>query len=190
MTNADSAIDKMNSYKGSPFPAPVIPLLGLALGVGVPYAMVESGMVSARSGDNQPVEAVLSTLGAMGYASILFTAEFFLGAAARGTSTKASFSPAAAAASGKSPFVVVQANRIHQNHIESFCILLPSALAAAASGANATWIKAAVISWVGFRFVYRIGYCNNDNPFWRITGVAASQTQCVICGWLWFAAKP
>jgi uncharacterized MAPEG superfamily protein len=128
-----------------------------------------------------------------GYASILFAAEFFLGAAARGTSTKASFSPAAAAASGASPFAVIhssQSDSSESYRVESFCILLPSALAAAASGANATWIKAAVISWVGSRFVYRIGYCNNDNPFWRITGVAASQTQSVICGWLWFAAKP
>ncbi|CAB9528440.1 expressed unknown protein [Seminavis robusta] len=192
MTNkSDSPVDKMNDYKGGPLPSPVIPLLGFSLGVGVPYALVESRIMSGShaSSGNDAVDSVLATLQSLGFASILFAAEFFLGAAARSTSTKASFSPAAAAASGQNPFEVVQANRIHQNHIESFCILFPSAVAAAAAGADAAWIRAAVMSWVGFRFVYRLGYCNQNNPFWRITGVAAAQTQSVICGWLWYKAS-
>lgn len=118
--------------------------------------------------------------------SILFVAEFLLGAAARSTSNKASFSPAAAAASSQNNFAIVQSNRIHQNHIESFCILGPMAVAAAASGADATTIKASVVSWVGFRFLYRLGYCYNSNPFWRIAGVAASQLQSMVCLWCWY----
>ena len=190
MTKTDSPIGKMNAFKGSAFPPPVIPLLGFTLGVGVPYALIETGTVTppASSSDNPAVDAVLATLQALGFSSILFLCEFFLGAAARSTSVKASFSPAGAVVAGQNPFEVVQANRIHQNHIESFCILLPSALAAAASGADATWIKAAVVSWVGFRVIYRIGYCYYSNPMWRISGVAGSVSQSMICGWLWFNA--
>ena len=158
------------------------------MGFGVPRLLVSNQLVTA------PVEGSVlsSTLQSLGYVSFLFMAEFFFGAAARSTSVKASFSPAAAAATpGANPFAVVQANRIHQNQMESFMILLPSALAAAASAGSAdnetaVWIKACILSWVAFRFLYRLGYCYQDNPFWRITGVAASQTQSILLLWLWY----
>ena len=179
--NSSSPYDKMNEYKGGAFPSPIIPVLGFTLGLTVPYGLMQSRVITTKSSES----AVLTTLQSLGYVSFLFLAEFLIGAAARGTSTKASFSPAAAAASGQNPYAVVRANRIHQNHIESFMMLLPGALAAAGSGADPGWIKACVLSWIGFRGLYRIGYCYEENPFWRITGVAGAHTQFFICLWMW-----
>lgn len=188
-----SPIDSMNEYKGSAFPSPGIPLLGFSLGIAVPYAMVTYEVVTVSSAaQRSSAEALLAVLQSFGYAGILFASEFLLGAAARSASVKASFSPAAAAASGQNPFTVVQSNRIHQNHIESFCILAPSALAATAAcgssnsrGDTVVWVKAAVLSWVGFRALYRCGYCNSRNPMWRIVGTAASMSQSIICFYFW-----
>ena len=196
-----SPIDSMNEYKGSAFPSPGIPLLGFSLGITVPYVMVTYEVVTVTSAAHgSSPEALVAVLQSFGYVGILFAAEFFLGAAARSTSAKASFSPAAAAAIGRNPFAVVQSNRIHQNHIESFCILAPTALAAAAAcgsphsrGDTVVWVQAAVLSWVGFRVLYRYGYCNSRNPMWRIVGTAASMTQSIICFYFWgqhsFASK-
>jgi hypothetical protein len=75
--------------------------------------------------------------------------------------------------------------------------LLPSALAAAAAAAAsandnnkdaALWIKAYIISWVAFRVLYRLGYCYDNNPFWRITGTAASMVQSISCLRMWYTS--
>lgn len=196
MTGSKSAaVSMMDEYKGSSFPSPIFPLLGFALGFGIPYALVNANVFpsapttpSSSSGSSPAIDAVLVTLQSFGYVSLFFAAEFVLGAAARSTSRRASFSPAAAAASGQNPFVVTQANRIHQNHIENFCVFGPSVLAAAASGGiSVDWICATVWSWIGFRVAYRIGYCYAKNPFWRIFGVSGAMCQCMICWWfLWW----
>jgi uncharacterized MAPEG superfamily protein len=180
MTTKPSPIDEMNEYTGSSFPSPLIPLSGFLLGFLAPYGLVQGRIVTTKNHES----AVLTTLQSLGYVSFLFIAEFVLGAMARSTSAKASFSPAAAAATGEMPFELVQANRIHQNHIESLVIFLPSALAAAGAGANPAYIKACVLSWLGFRGLYRLGYMSK-NPMYRIAGTAASQVQSWICLWLW-----
>jgi hypothetical protein len=196
--NGSSPIDKMNEYKGGSFPSPIIPVLGLTLGGILPYALVRSNLVTVAAASSLHSNVVItSTLQSFGYIGLLFVGEFFLGVAARGTSAQAAFSPAAVAAENQQPFAIVRSNRIHQNHIESAMILIPSALAAAAaSSANdnkyeddaALWIKAYVISWVAFRVLYRLGYCYDDNPFWRITGTFASMVQSISCLRMWYTS--
>ena len=188
-----SPIDSMNEYKGGAFPSPIIPVLGFSLGLAAPYGIVHGGLVTVSLTENSPsIDSLVSVLQSFGYIGMLFLSEFLLGAAARSNSAKASFSPAAAAATGRNSFAIVQANRIHQNHIESVCIFAPSVLAAAAAcGGSSTgqdkviWLKAAVLSWVGFRVLYRAGYCYSPNPFWRLVGTAASMTQSILCIYHW-----
>lgn len=183
----------MDEYKGSAFPSPIIPVLGFSLGLAVPYAIVNGKIIDVSLSENDSsADTLVAVLQPFGFVGMLFASEFFLGASARSTSAKASFSPAAAAAAGQNPFAVVQSNRIHQNHIESFCILAPSALAAAAACCTSdtrndtvVWLKAAVLSWVGFRVLYRVGYCHSQNPMWRLVGTAASMAQSFICLYHW-----
>lgn len=155
---------RMNVYKGSSIPSPIIP----------------------QKADLSPTDSVLFTLQSFSLVSVIFFAEFLFGAAARSTSTKASFSPAAAQAAGVAPFAVIQANRIHQNHIESFFILAPIALACAAAGVDARNFIASMLTWVAARVLYRIGYCS-DNPFWRICGTATCGTLYLTCVGLYSA---
>ena len=184
-----SPIDRMDEYKGGSFPegalAAVIPGSGFVAGLVVPFCL--RALLKTRPSEScGSIDSVLEVLRQFGYVTILFTVEFILGTVARSESPKAAFSPSAAAASGKNPFTVVQANRIHQNHIEALCIMAPSALAAAASGADPSLVALTVKSWVAFRFLYRLGYCYEKNPFWRLFGVAASNTQANICLCLWY----
>ena len=159
-------------------PHALVPLTGLALGSSAPYFV--SNLLPESWSELPPIEAVLLCLQSLSFVSVLFFSEFLLGAAARSTSAKASFSPAAAQASGEAPFAVVQANRIHQNHIENFLILAPIVFASAAAGANARTLVAILLSWVPCRVIYRFGYCS-ANPFWRICGQTASITLYLIC---------
>ena len=63
-----SPVDKMNAYKGGSFPSPVIPVLGFALGWGVPFALVKGNLVTSGSGSgNDAVGAIVSTLQSFGY---------------------------------------------------------------------------------------------------------------------------
>ncbi|KAL3937341.1 MAG: hypothetical protein SGARI_002158 [Bacillariaceae sp.] len=190
---ASSPMERMNDYKGGSFPAPIIPLTGAALGMAVPWMLVR-----VSTNDNTENSSVFATIGpSFAYVAVLFLREFLFGAAARSTSTKASFSPSAMAASGHTPFEIIRANRIHQNHLESLAIFVPSLVAAAAamesdsSGedkhAATIMLRARVVAWVLFRMLYRIGYCYENNPFWRITGVTASQIQSFACLWMWFS---
>jgi uncharacterized MAPEG superfamily protein len=181
-----SPIERMNDYKGSSLPSPVIPLSGLAFSVVLPYFIL---MITPQGWSSlNPTESILLFLQTFSLASILFLVEFLFGVKARGTSKKASFSPAAAQASGVAPFQVVQSNRIHQNHIESACIYVPAALAAAAAGADARLIVATAVTWVASRALYRMGYCQ-ENSFWRIFGVAASMNQSLACLGLFLYSK-
>lgn len=171
-----SPVERMNAYKGSSFPDAIIPLSGTVMALGVPW-LLYNHILAPSSQPDDPLLVVLPSLVTM---SFLFFVEFALGAAARSTSTKASFSPAAAAHTHTSPFEVVRCNRIHQNHIESACIYLPAALSAVGCQVDPYLIVATTVSWVLFRICYRVGYCHS-NPFWRIFGTTASLWQTILC---------
>lgn len=183
-----TAIARMNVYKGGSIPSPFLPLSGAALGIILPYLLVVTKFLPESWANLSPTDSVLMTLQSFSLVSIVFFAEFLFGAAARSTSTKASFSPAAAQAAGVAPFALVQANRIHQNHIESFLILAPIALACAAAGVDTRNVVAAMLTWVVARVLYRIGYCS-DNPFWRLCGTAACGVQYLMCVGLFIQQK-
>jgi len=180
-------IARMNVYKGGSIPSPMLPLSGAALGIILPYVLVTK-VLPASWADVSPTESVLLTLQSFSLVSVIFFAEFLFGAAARSTSTKASFSPAAAQAAGVAPFALIQANRIHQNHIESLLILAPMALACAAVGVDARNVVASMLTWVVARILYRIGYCSN-NPFWRLCGTATCGTLYLTCVGLFLQTK-
>lgn len=65
-TKTPSPVDKMNEYKGGNLPSPIIPLVGLGLGLGVPFGLVQGKIVSAPEGDGA-VDAIVSTLQSFGY---------------------------------------------------------------------------------------------------------------------------
>mmetsp|Transcript_26410 Transcript_26410/g.40694 ORF Transcript_26410/g.40694 Transcript_26410/m.40694 type:complete len:186 (-) Transcript_26410:84-641(-) len=169
-------IEDMNNYKGGPLPPPLIPLSGVALGFGIPYGMKTVLAPVSHSG----ADGVLHLISHLPVVSALFFAEFVFGAAARSLSTKASFSPAAAAAANEMPVELVESNRICQNHIESLLVFMPIALAA--STHDSAVAVTCTMAWVACRFIYRIGYTNRKMPFWRICGVTASITQAMLCG--------
>ena len=177
----------MNLYKGGSIPSPLLPLSGVAIGLFLPYVLVTKVLPQSWS-TLSPTDSVLMTLQSFSLVSLIFFAEFLFGAAARSTSTKASFSPAAAQAAGVAPFELVRANRIHQNHIESFFILAPMALACAAAGCDTRIVVATMITWVLARVWYRIGYCSDD-PFWRLSGTATCGVQYLICTALFIQQK-
>lgn len=180
-------IREVKEYKGSSFPSPIVPLSGLALAIAILFAVYH---MIPKSYEGLEVSEVFLRLGeSMILFGILFLSEFFLGAAARSESPEASFSPAAALAAGLAPFGVIRANRIHQNHIESLLIYLPAVVSAAAAGANGRLLVATTITWFLGRIVYRIGYCNDAMPFWRICGVVMSLTQSFICMGVFARAK-
>ena len=168
-------VKEMNEYKGGSFPAPIIPISGLILGLAVPYGVNALLQPTSQSG----VDGLVELAKQLPVLSGLFLAEFAFGAQARSSSTKASFSPAAAAASNEMPVELIEANRINQNHIESLTVFLPMAIAASIE--NSAVASVCTISWVICRFLYRVGYCNQRMPFWRIAGVSASMTQTILC---------
>jgi len=180
-------IARMNAYKGGSLPSPQVPLSGAAVGLILPYLLVYKVLPGSWA-DLSPADAVLLTLQSFSLVSVIFFAEFCFGVAARSTSTKASFSPAAAQATGVAPLAVIQANRIHQNHIESVMILAPMALACAAAGVDARKVVASMLTWVVARVLYRIGYCS-VNPFWRISGTATCGTLYLTCAALFIQQK-
>ena len=165
----------MKDYKGPALPRPVLPLAAVALAVISTYTLTKVLPYSWSS--LSPTDLVLLCLESFSVLSVLFISEFFIGAATRVTSNKASFSPAAAARSGGQCFAMTETNRIHQNHIESACIFAPAALA----GADGRSIVASTLTWFVARVVYRIGYRDSENPFWRITGTSASMLQSYYC---------
>ena len=181
-----SPIDRMTEYKGTSLPNPVIPLTGLVFAVALPYVIIQF-TPEAWSSLN-PIEGILLLLQTFSLVSILFFSEFLFGTAARGASSKASFSPAAAHASGIVSFDVVQSNRIHQNHIESAFIYIPAALSATAAGADARVVVATSVTWVVSRACYRLGY-TSDNPFWRLFGTVSSVTQSLLCWGFFISSK-
>lgn len=184
---SSSPVDRMNDYKGTPFPGPIIPLSGLAFGAVLP-CVIFSIMDPQAWTSSDPTEGIMLLLETFSLISLLFLTEFFWGVSARVLSPKASFSPAAAQVSGTEPFQVVQSNRIHQNHIESACIYVPAALAAAAAGINIGMIMATTVTWVVSRGLYRLGYCQ-ENPFWRNFGTFSSLAQSFACLGLFVHAK-
>lgn len=183
MHGDDAAIERMKNYKGGPLPAPIVPISGLALGLIVPWGIKLVLDLPSKSG----IDGLLTLLGYAPAVSSLFFAEFLLGAAARGRSTRASFSPAVAAASNQMPISLVESNRIHQNHIENLCIFAPLALATSIK--DSSWAVACMLGWTMSRFLYRLGYTYQENPFWRICGVSFSQTQNIICAYVCFAGS-
>ena len=179
-TQSNSAeIDRMNEYKGGPLPSPIIPLSGAAIGLVLPWLFHSTLLKGPASLPKSGVDGLLTWIQVAPILSGLFFAEFGFGAAARSKSNRASFSPAAAAASDAMPLELVEANRIHQNQIENFVIFLPSVLAA--SVVDSSWAVSCTLSWTMSRLLYRYGYCYKANPFWRICGVSASMIQSIIC---------
>jgi uncharacterized MAPEG superfamily protein len=180
-------IDYMNSYKGAGLPNAIVPLMGFSFGTITPYVvyvlleMRGSSKASAATETNTVVDNLLTVLQGLSLPAVLFISEFVFGAIARSKSAKASFSPAAIQAAGMQPFEIVEANRIFQNHIESACIYIPSSLSAVAAGANANMIVATTITWFLGRGLYRYGYCQHQNPMWRMVGTFSSLTQSFIC---------
>lgn len=185
-TTMPTAIDHMNSYKGQGAPNPLIPISGILLGIITPYLIYTlfglNNSKAATSTDTPVgVENVVMLLQSMVFVAGLFFSEFLFGAMARSKCPKAGFSPAAAQAAGNQPFEIIEANRIHQNQIESACIYIPASLSAAAVGVNADLLIATTIAWVIGRLVYRYGYCQRDFPVWRLVGLEVSLTQSLIC---------
>ena len=181
-----TAIDHMNSYKGQGAPHPLIPISGIMLGILTPYiiyTLFEWKNSKAATSTDSPVgvDNVIMLLQSMVFVAGLFFSEFIFGAMARSKCPKAGFSPAAAQASGNQPFEIIEANRIHQNQIESACIYIPASLSAAAAGVNADLLVATTITWVLGRLIYRYGYCQRDFPVWRLVGLEVSLTQSLIC---------
>jgi uncharacterized MAPEG superfamily protein len=184
-TTMPTAIDHMNSYKGQSAPNPLIPISGILLGIISPciiYTLLNNGnkMISLTD-PAAGVDNVVILLQSMVLVAGLFFSEFIFGAIARSKSPKAGFSPAAAQASGNQPFELIEANRIHQNQIESACIYIPAALSAAAAGVNSNLLIGTTVTWVLGRLVYRYGYCQRDFPLWRLVGLEVSLTQSLIC---------
>jgi uncharacterized MAPEG superfamily protein len=185
-------IDYMNSYKGAGVPDAVVPVLGFTFGSIAPYVvyvLLERRSEKASLAGSTTVDNVLTVLQGLSLPAIVFLSEFVFGVIARSKSSKASFSPAAVQAAGMQPFEIVEANRIFQNHIESACIYFPSSLSAAAAGVNANIIVATTITWFLSRGLYRYGYCQHQNPLWRLVGTFSSLTQSGICLGLFVYSK-
>jgi uncharacterized MAPEG superfamily protein len=185
-----TAIDYMNAYKGSGFPEAIVPILGTLFGTVTPYllySLLESD--GDKSIEKSKIDGLLTVLQSMLLPAILFLSEFVFGGVARTRSPKAGFSPAAVQAAGVQPFDIVEANRIHQNQIESACIYIPASLSAAAAGANPNAIVATTITWVMSRAFYRFGYGQRQNPLWRFAGTVSSLTQSFLCLGLFAYAK-
>ena len=180
-----SAIDYMNAYKGLGNPDVIVPILALLFGTVPPYAL--SNLIStflensSLSDGTTKIDTVVTLLQAMSLPALLFLSEFVFGALARSKSPKAGFSPAAVQAAGIQHFELVEANRIHQNHIESALIYIPASLAAAASGVNSNTLVATTVTWVLCRVIYRLGYRQHSNPLWRLVGTFSSLEQSLIC---------
>ena len=171
-------VERMKAYRGGSFPAPVIPLSGVVLGLGLPYLIHGALGASLATSGLDGFITFLSSKAPLTLTGLFFT-EFGCGAAARGTSNQASFSPAAAAASNAMPICLIESNRIHQNHLESLAMFLPSVLCA--SVVNARWAIACTVAWTISRVIYRFGYMYKPNPFWRICGVTSAMLQTFIC---------
>jgi uncharacterized MAPEG superfamily protein len=170
-------------------PKPIIPISGAILGTIFPYLFYIFFTPKNEKTASDKIDNVLIVLQSLSLPSLLFFSEFCWGVLARAQCTKASFSPAAAQASGIVSFPIVECNRIHQNHIESACIYIPACLSAAAAGADANILVATTVSWVLFRCIYRWGYRQHSNPLLRVVGTVASLTQSGICLGLFVHAK-
>lgn len=182
-------IDPTDAFKGNLKVSPIIPISGAVLGNLSPYLFYTflTSKVTVSTGDK--VENVLLVLQSMALPALLFFSEFVLGSIVRSQHSKAAIAPAAAQANGITPFPIVECNRIHQNHIESACIYIPSCLSAAAAGVPASVLLATTCSWVLCRGVYRWGYRQHANPLWRLVGTVSSLTQSIFCLGLFVNAK-
>jgi uncharacterized MAPEG superfamily protein len=193
-TNMPTPIDHMNAYRGQGSPSAMLPITGISIGLISPYVLfILLNVIDEKTSSSQTVKTkmdnVLLVLQSMSLIAALFFSEFLFGAIARSKSPKATFSPAAVQASGNQPFEVVEANRIHQNQIESACIYIPASLSAVAAGANANVLVATTITWVLGRMVYRYGYSQHQYPLWRVVGLEMSLTQSLICFGLFAYSK-
>eukprot|EP00039_Didymoeca_costata_P012230 m.175336 g.175336 ORF g.175336 m.175336 type:complete len:207 (+) comp15422_c0_seq9:64-684(+) len=179
----------VESYKGTSFPSPFVPLAGLALGSGIPYVLMKCLNESVAASLESPMSLTdrLQVLAkCVPLVALLGISEFILGAAARATSPKASASPAAVQAMGQAPFAIVQANRIFQNHIESAFMYWPMLLGVTSfcdesAPYDMRVVPVMAVSWLLFRFVYRIGYISSS-PFNRITGTTACMIHVMMGG--------
>ena len=171
-------VERMKAYRGGSFPSPIIPLSGVVLGLGLPYLIHGALGPSLATHGMEGLVTWLSSKVPLAMSG-LFLTEFGCGAAARSTSNQASFSPAAAVASDIMPMNLIETNRIHQNHLESLAIFLPSVLSAAV--VDARWAIACTAAWSISRVIYRLGYTYKPNPFWRICGVTSAMFQSFIC---------
>jgi uncharacterized MAPEG superfamily protein len=187
MESSSPHLERAKSYKGEAFPPPFIPVIGLVLSTGIPGVIIQFLPMEWTS--IAAVDSVLLLLQTLSICSLLFFAEFDLGAAARSKSSQASFSPAAAQAFNVDPFAVVEANRIQQNQIASLCMYIPAVMGAAAAGSNPRYLVASVLTCYLSRVLYRVGYQYAKNPFWRITGVTMTVTQTMLCWALIIAAN-
>jgi uncharacterized MAPEG superfamily protein len=190
VSSTAKAVDRMNEYKGPGHANPAIIFSGVLFGFLFPHVLVRLAPAhwTEEVAKLDRSESVLLVLESLILVSILFYLEFQVGVIARSTSLKASFSPAAAQANGSSPFVVIQANRIHQNQIESACMYLPAALAATAAGVNVSFVIASVFTWTIARVFYRCGYVQ-ESPMWRAFGLFGSYVQWFVCLCLYFYRK-
>ena len=124
----------MENHKGSSFPSPVIPILGFFLGVCLPFALVDTGIVKILSlessyADHVHMATLLVTLRSLGAVSFLFFVcwNFCAGKPlVFGISQEASF------------------------FAPSFCIFSPSAMAGATGADAGAWMQATIGSWIAF----------------------------------------
>jgi uncharacterized MAPEG superfamily protein len=183
-------IDPTDAFQGSRKVSPIIPISGAILGNLSPFVFYTlwTSKMKASSHDDT-VENVLLVLQSMVCPALLFVSEFVWGGITRNECPKSAIAPAAAQAAGIVPFAIVECNRIHQNHIESACIYIPSCLSAAAAGVPAQFLVATTCSWVLCRCVYRWGYRHHANPLWRLVGTVSSLTQSFFCLGLFVHAK-
>jgi uncharacterized MAPEG superfamily protein len=189
-SSSKKTIDPTDAFQGSGKVSPVIPISGAILGNLSPFAFYTllTSKMNAASHDDK-FENMLLVLQSMVLPALLFLSEFVLGGIARASCPKSGMAPAAAQAAGIVPFPIVESNRIHQNHIESACIYVPSCISAAAAGVPASYLIATTCSWVLCRCVYRWGYRQHANPLWRLVGTISSLTQSMFCLGLFAHAK-
>lgn len=167
---------RLDNYKGGSFPPPAIPLTGFVLGPILVYSLYHH-VIHCPDACTELTEAERIGLffRSLPPVALVFAVEFFLGAAARSTSAKASAEPAGIVAAGMQPYAVIQANRILQNHIESAAMFVPTLACLAALGGDTPYnprllVPALSVSWTIGRVMYRVGYMSVV-PFRRITGV-------------------
>lgn len=172
----------MNSYKGGSAAPPQPIVSGLFAGI-VGTLVTYWSLPSTTNSSSD--ETILLLFKSMAFPALLFFNETHQCVNYRQTlSAKASYSPAGAEAAGLTPFEIVESNRIHRNHLESFAYFFPAALVLAAFCSEETTLydarlmPAMVMNWTIGRFLYRFGY-KSKNPYRRLFGMTYSMAVCV-----------